>query len=69
MYQTWNRSADDFSYGAGVHAALAAIDWAKFTANQDGGVYHLHEVMQGDGVYVFETGTRVHHRGKTVSHC
>ncbi|MFE0416958.1 glycoside hydrolase domain-containing protein [Streptomyces tendae] len=30
MYQTWNRSADDFSYGAGVHAALAAIDWAKF---------------------------------------
>ncbi|GCB46622.1 glycoside hydrolase domain-containing protein [Streptomyces sp. NL15-2K] len=36
IYQTWNRSADDFSYDAGVHAALAAIGWAKFHGFKDG---------------------------------
>ncbi|MDA5140562.1 DUF1906 domain-containing protein [Streptomyces sp. AD681] len=36
IYQTWNRSVDDFYYGAGVHAALAAIDWAKFYGFKNG---------------------------------
>ncbi|MEU1044955.1 hypothetical protein ABZ400_07355 [Streptomyces sp. NPDC005897] len=36
--------------------------------NHDGGAYHLHKVMQGDGVHVFATGTRVYHRSKTVDH-
>ncbi|MFE6623660.1 glycoside hydrolase domain-containing protein [Streptomyces sp. NPDC057740] len=36
IYQTWNRVVDDFSYGAGVHAALAAIDWARFHGFKDG---------------------------------
>jgi peptidoglycan hydrolase-like protein with peptidoglycan-binding domain len=36
IYQTWNRTADNFSYDAGVHAALAAIDWAKFHGFKNG---------------------------------
>lgn len=36
IYQTWNRVVDDFSYGAGVHAALAAIDYARFHGFKDG---------------------------------
>ncbi|QOV36131.1 DUF1906 domain-containing protein [Streptomyces ferrugineus] len=29
IYQTWNRAVGDFSYDAGVRAALSAIEWAK----------------------------------------
>lgn len=36
IYQTWNRAASDFSYDAGVRAALAAIDWAKVHGFKDG---------------------------------
>ncbi|KUO18715.1 peptidoglycan-binding domain-containing protein [Streptomyces dysideae] len=39
------------------------------TKYQDGGAYHFHKVMQGDGVHVYEsTGTRIFHRVKTISH-
>ncbi|KUN91428.1 peptidoglycan-binding domain-containing protein [Streptomyces caeruleatus] len=39
------------------------------TKSQDGGAYHFHKVMQGDGVHVYDsTGTRIFHRVKTISH-
>ncbi|KUO21577.1 peptidoglycan-binding domain-containing protein [Streptomyces dysideae] len=72
---TWSKADDRLRWnGSTVHYSSGGLfgyvelhrgDTSKY---HDGGAYHLHKVMQGDGVYVFETGTRIYLRSRTISH-
>ncbi|MFE7380678.1 hypothetical protein ACFU9F_09965 [Streptomyces zhihengii] len=53
------KSAGDFGF-----VELHRGDSDKY---RDGGAYHLHKVMQGDGVDVYTGSTRIFHRVKTIS--
>ncbi|MFC8872229.1 peptidoglycan-binding protein [Streptomyces sp. NPDC057148] len=72
---TWSKADDrlrwygsTLRYRSGGHFGFVEFHRGDSSKSSDGGAYHLHKVMQGDGVYVFETGTRVYHRSKTVDH-
>ncbi|MEU4446945.1 peptidoglycan-binding protein [Actinosynnema sp. NPDC050801] len=72
---TWSRADDRLVWvGSTVRYKSAGLfgfvelhrgDSDKY---HDGGAYHLHKVMQGDGVDVYtSSGTRIFHRVKTIS--
>ncbi|AXL90515.1 peptidoglycan-binding protein [Streptomyces sp. CB09001] len=72
---TWSKADDrlrwsgsSVRYSSGGPFGFVEFHRGDSSKYHDGGAYHLHKIMQGDGVYVFETGTRVYHRSKTVSH-
>ncbi|MFJ9060120.1 hypothetical protein [Streptomyces sp. NPDC102409] len=53
--------------GCGEFFGFVEFHRGDTTKSHDGGAHHLHRVMQGDGVHVFGTGTRIHLRSRTVS--
>lgn len=71
---TWSRADDKLSwvgsavrYRSGGLFGFVEFHRGDTTRSHDGGAHHLHKVMQGDGGHVFETGTRIHLRSKTMS--
>lgn len=71
---TWSRADDRLVWVGSTVRYKSAGDFGFVELHRgdsdkyrDGGAYHLHKVMQGDGVDVYTGSTRIFHRLKTIS--